>query len=412
VTTPETAPATSVDQAHPKPPTPPPSAPPAVANSDSPGRALRHARELRSLDVNYVATALRLSPQVVESIERDDYSGLPSAVFVSGYIRSYARLVGIDPEPLNQRFRQLHPEAEAPPRHFARPEQDLKGRDDSNPVLYLVTALIVLALAAAAFAWWSNRPQAERATGDPLSSEPRMATDTAATADSASAVDETDPRPGADPRQATPGTDTGETPSQEAVLAAAPTNGSTLAPEPEQSSASSTQAANETAPAADTAADAEGGPSEEPITEASPASASDDASASAPAENAPSEPTQSTGDTDQSAADTASAEDQPAPTPASDGGVNLAFTGPCWVDIRDATGSVLLFGEMARGDQETLDGEPPYSLVIGNAAAVEMTVGGTPYDVRAVARGNVARFEIDPRNLDSTSSTTTPETTD
>ena len=140
------------------------------------------------------------------------------------------------------------------------------------------------------------------------------------------------------------------------------------------------------------------------------ASAADETSASAPEEDATvSVSGQALEDSDQTA--TEPAEDQPAPTPGSDR-VDLAFTGPCWVDIRDAKGTVLLFGEMARGDQETLAGEPPYSLVIGNAAAVEMTIGGTPYDVRAVARGNVARFEIDPRELDPSTGTTAAETTD
>ena len=76
--------------------------------------------------------------------------------------------------------------------------------------------------------------------------------------------------------------------------------------------------------------------------------------------------------------------------------VKIQFSGPCWVDIRDAAGEVQLFGEMADGDSHVLGGEPPYSLVIGNASATEILIGGRPFDVRAVAKGNVARFELDP----------------
>ena len=65
----------------------------------------------------------------------------------------------------------------------------------------------------------------------------------------------------------------------------------------------------------------------------------------------------------------------------------------------DVAGEVQLFGEMADGDRHVLGGEPPYSLVIGNASAVTMTVGGTPFDVRAIAKGNVARFELDPADI-------------
>jgi cytoskeleton protein RodZ len=165
--------------------------------------------------------------------------------------------------------------------------------------------------------------------------------------------------------------------------------------------------AADSADATQTTADTEGTPPQAPT-------AAETTSASEPAfagdeDAAVVDQTQTTDDTDQASAEAASAEEELAPTPASDG-VDLSFTGPCWVDIRDAKGSVLLFGEMARGDKETLAGEPPFSFVIGNAAAVEMNVGGMPYDVRAVARGNVARFEIDPRNLDA--ATPIPETTD
>jgi cytoskeleton protein RodZ len=75
--------------------------------------------------------------------------------------------------------------------------------------------------------------------------------------------------------------------------------------------------------------------------------------------------------------------------------VVVAFTGPCWVDIRDATGDFKLFGEMGDGDRHELGGEPPYSLIIGNASAVQMEIGGAPFDVAAIARGNVARFTLD-----------------
>ncbi|MFP4076482.1 MAG: DUF4115 domain-containing protein, partial [Halochromatium sp.] len=104
----------------------------------------------------------------------------------------------------------------------------------------------------------------------------------------------------------------------------------------------------------------------------------------------------------------ADAEDAASATAAA---VELNFSGPCWVDIRDATGEVLLFGEMSRGDRETLAGEPPYSLVIGNAAAVELSVGGAPYDLRSVARGNVARFELDPAEIGARTPNGSPNST-
>ncbi|MCF8015278.1 MAG: DUF4115 domain-containing protein [Chromatiaceae bacterium] len=76
--------------------------------------------------------------------------------------------------------------------------------------------------------------------------------------------------------------------------------------------------------------------------------------------------------------------------------VELAFSGPSWVDIRDSSGQILLFGEMSAGNRKILEGTPPYRLVIGNASTVELTLAGEPYDLEPVSRGNVARFELDP----------------
>jgi cytoskeleton protein RodZ len=81
---------------------------------------------------------------------------------------------------------------------------------------------------------------------------------------------------------------------------------------------------------------------------------------------------------------------------ASEREVVMAFSGPCWVDIRDSEGEFKLFGEMGKGDRRVLGGTPPYSVILGNAAAVSVTVGGEPYDLEGIARGNVARFTLDP----------------
>jgi cytoskeleton protein RodZ len=80
-------------------------------------------------------------------------------------------------------------------------------------------------------------------------------------------------------------------------------------------------------------------------------------------------------------------------------GVVMEFTGPCWVDIRDSERRFKVFGEMGAGDRRVLEGTPPYSVILGNAAAVRITVAGEPFDLEGVARGNVARFTLDPERL-------------
>ncbi|HUO43415.1 MAG TPA: helix-turn-helix domain-containing protein [Burkholderiales bacterium] len=64
------------------------------------GAQLAAARAARSLSVADVAHQLKFSSSQVEALEAERYAQLPDAVFTRGFIRNYARLVGLDPLPL------------------------------------------------------------------------------------------------------------------------------------------------------------------------------------------------------------------------------------------------------------------------------------------------------------------------
>ena len=65
-----------------------------------PGDQLRAARLQQGLEIADVARQLKLFPRQVEAMERDDFAALPGRVFVRGFIRNYARVLGIDARPL------------------------------------------------------------------------------------------------------------------------------------------------------------------------------------------------------------------------------------------------------------------------------------------------------------------------
>jgi cytoskeleton protein RodZ len=83
------------------------------------GRLFIAAREQQGLSVVDVARQLRLGVKQIEALETDDYARLPGNTFARGFIRNYARLLQIDPEPLLQSFQQRGPSEElamsAPP---------------------------------------------------------------------------------------------------------------------------------------------------------------------------------------------------------------------------------------------------------------------------------------------------------
>ena len=65
-----------------------------------PGATLAAARVARGMSVDDVARLLKLSATKISAIEADDHSQLPSAVFVRGFIRSYARLLNVEIAPI------------------------------------------------------------------------------------------------------------------------------------------------------------------------------------------------------------------------------------------------------------------------------------------------------------------------
>ena len=342
----------------------------------SPGRRLRRAREARKIEAARIASELRLTPQTIAALERDDYEHLPSPVFIAGYIRSYARLVGQDPEPLVDAFRRLHPGAEPPPRMVGRSDADDIGGGWLVP---LIGALVVGALIGGGYLWWTNRPPLPEPTLSGGVAEPASTYPSPTDADSGAP-----PTALSDPSQV------------EEPLDPSPLDPSSDAIGPE--------------PGAITAIDA---PAPLPVPDAPERIGADaDATAGLDPAGLDRPPTEEAfADADDGiagAGETALADivdptapTQPAPSDAPPGDavggseVVVAFTGPCWVDIRDATGDFKLFGEMGDGDRHVLGGEPPYSLIIGNASAIEMEIGGAPFDVAAIARGNVARFTLD-----------------
>ena len=68
------------------------------------GVELKSAREARGLSVSEVAQQLKFAPRQLEALEQDRYELLPGGTFVRGMVRSYARLLKVEPEPLLERI--------------------------------------------------------------------------------------------------------------------------------------------------------------------------------------------------------------------------------------------------------------------------------------------------------------------
>lgn len=78
----------------------------AAGSTASPGAQLEAARKERGLDVYRVARELNLDPAIIEALEQDNRDALPAPIFVKGYMRSYARLVGLPEAELVRAYAQ------------------------------------------------------------------------------------------------------------------------------------------------------------------------------------------------------------------------------------------------------------------------------------------------------------------
>lgn len=74
--------------------------------------------------------------------------------------------------------------------------------------------------------------------------------------------------------------------------------------------------------------------------------------------------------------------------------LDFSFIADSWVEVRAADRSKLLIGLLRKGEQRSVTGQAPISVLLGNAAAVTLKVNGKPFDHAEYSRENVARFTV------------------
>src|SRR5215218_6977901 len=114
------------------------------------GEKLRQAREARGLTLSEVADQTRISSLYLESIENDDYRTLPGGIFNKGFVKSYAKYVGIDEQEALQDYSRLIANQEGgvtseDPKTY-RPEVLTDDRATSSMIPTIIFAVIILGL--------------------------------------------------------------------------------------------------------------------------------------------------------------------------------------------------------------------------------------------------------------------------
>ena len=126
------------------------------------GQILRDAREAQGIMLEDVAVRLRLMHRQIEAIETDDFDSLGQPVFARGFVRNYARLLGLDPETLLARMDGAP--AEPSPVSHAEPPQARSWLTSPWLILMLLGLLVAVAIPVALYLWLNSEVEEDHTT--------------------------------------------------------------------------------------------------------------------------------------------------------------------------------------------------------------------------------------------------------
>src|SRR5215470_5013586 len=122
------------------------------------GDRLRREREMRGITLDEISESTKIARRHLESLEKEDFEALPGGIFNKGFVRAYARYLGLDEDQAVADYASVSGEATLPPDQFPldvhdKPDPKMNPRRSPLP---LVLALVAL-LAVLAVLWARNR---------------------------------------------------------------------------------------------------------------------------------------------------------------------------------------------------------------------------------------------------------------
>ncbi|MBM7454533.1 cytoskeleton protein RodZ [Oceanisphaera litoralis] len=301
---------------------PQPQAEPEAVTTVGPGALLREAREAKGWTQAEVARRLNLRLAVIESIDDDQYKAGVALTFLRGYVKAYAKVVGVSEQEALAAFDGMSGieqiKAAAPMQSFSR-----KTRQQANDNwLKRISWLVLLGLLGSlVYWWWQDSGVSHMEPGQDASARHQEAL----------------------------------APEADIPLVAPPL----------------------TLPAAPMA---------------------DDADTTAEAIPAPRAPLAAMDD--KPAAEVTELAEEPvaiieAAKPAADPRLlAMSFTDDCWIKVTDSRGRVLVEGVQKAQQALSLEGEPPFRLILGAPHAASVEYMNEAVDLSSFSAGRVARLTV------------------
>jgi cytoskeleton protein RodZ len=315
-----------------------------AATRVNPGETLRQARENNGWTLAEVALKLNLTVSSLSNLETGAFDKLPGHTFARGYIRAYAKLLGMDQASLVREF-DLYTGTDANGSNvhsLGRIEEPVRV---SHTILRIVSLLLLIAVVGGGFIWWQD--QTSMRAKDLVGLTPEHVE--VEGADGTTRIHPIDE------------------PEDQAV-AEARAEGDAAAVEPAAEPAGTTTLElPATAPGATVV------PAAAPVAQPAPAVVAPAAAIVAPAATP--------------AAATA------APV-AGAGKVSVQYTADCWTQVTDGTGKVLFGGLKRKGENLEVSGKPPLTLRLGYARGAQVAYNGQVVDVAPFTSGETARLKL------------------
>ncbi|OKY29095.1 cytoskeleton protein RodZ [Vibrio parahaemolyticus] len=298
------------------------------------GTLLKNKRESLGMTQKQVADRLRLRVSVIEDIENNRFESQQVATFTRGYLRSYAKFVGLDEKvvlvALEQTADVKPKEQEIEMQSFSR---KTKHEKHNSRIMLLTWVIAIVIIGISAAWWWQNQQENSLAQ---VVAEANVET-SQPSADEIADIDLM---------------------TEEELIASTPAE---LAASNNTASESSINAAQ-----TDEVVSAE---TEESTTEATP------------------EPV----------AVIEAAEEVQDASPVVPEGMTLLtmkFKADCWIQVKDTNGKTLVSGTQKPGQDVELTGKAPFKVILGAPEGVTMTFASEPVDLSGYTSGKVARFTL------------------
>lgn len=126
------------------------------------GDRLRREREMRGITLDEITESTKISRRHLEALEGEHFDQLPGGVFNKGFVRAYARFLGIDEDQAVADYsaasnEQPEPEDKFPLEIHEQPNRDLNPRRSPLPLVFGVAALVGVLMGY--FFWLRSKPR-------------------------------------------------------------------------------------------------------------------------------------------------------------------------------------------------------------------------------------------------------------